>query len=136
MHPTLMAWNWLKAETEAPLPAEDGAEWSLRSRQPPVDTTLTSLVSERTGAATLDSAQLLIHSSQTTREHAARDSALLSHLPSARRPPPAVPSQAQLSFDFQVGIDHIVARDVAGWTAHQHNGAVRLWDPLGEVRPS
>eukprot|EP00961_Rhodomonas_salina_P290438 3924346-Rhodomonas_salina.2 len=136
MHPTLLAWNLLKAETEARLPAEDGAEWSLRSRQTPVDTALTSLVSERIGAATLDPEQLLLHSSRMTRVHADRDSTLPSRLPPAGRLPPAVPSHAQLSFDFQVGVDHLIARDVAGWTAHQRNGAVHLRDPLGEARPS
>eukprot|EP00961_Rhodomonas_salina_P031914 429987-Rhodomonas_salina.2 len=136
MHPTLTEWNRLKAEAEVPSPVDVGAEWSLRSRQPPVDTALTSLVSERTGVATLDSAQLLLHSSRASREHAVRESALLSQLPPTGRPPPAVPSHAQLSFDFQVGIEHLIARDAEGWTAHQRNGAVHLRDQLGAVQPS
>eukprot|EP00961_Rhodomonas_salina_P071796 964194-Rhodomonas_salina.1 len=114
-----------------PSPTDVGAEWSLRLRQPPLDTALTSLVSERTGAAQLDRAQLLLHSSRESREHAVQDSALLSQLPPTGRSPPAVPSHAQLSLDFQVGIEHLIARDAEGWTAHQRNGAVHLRDPLG-----
>eukprot|EP00961_Rhodomonas_salina_P159429 2146967-Rhodomonas_salina.1 len=101
MHPTLTEWNRLKAEADVPSPTDVGAEWSLRSRQALIDTALTALVPERTGAAQLDCAQLLLHSSRESREHAVRNSALLTQLPPAGQLPPAVPSHAQLSFDFQ-----------------------------------
>eukprot|EP00961_Rhodomonas_salina_P189589 2558114-Rhodomonas_salina.1 len=98
---TLVAWNGLKAEAE-PSPSDtDGVEWSLRTRQPPVASALTSLVQERADVQELDSSQLLLHSSKESRETADRGSTLLQQLPAGHRPLQAVPSHDQLSFDFQ-----------------------------------
>eukprot|EP00961_Rhodomonas_salina_P048936 656843-Rhodomonas_salina.1 len=132
MHPTLVAWNSLKAEAESSLSDAEGVEWSLRTRQPLVASALTSLVPERADVHELDSSQLLLHSSKESRATADRGSSLVpAQLPAGHRPPPAVPSHDQLSFDFQVGIEHLIATDTAGWTAHQRNGAVHLRDPAG-----
>eukprot|EP00961_Rhodomonas_salina_P132721 1786798-Rhodomonas_salina.1 len=96
-----MAWNRLKAEAEPSLSEAGGVEWSLLTRQPRVASALTSLVPERADVHELDSSQLLLHSWKASRETADQGSTLLTQLPAGHRPPPAVPSHDQLSFDFQ-----------------------------------
>ncbi len=49
--------------------------------------------------------------------------------------PLAVQSPAQISFDFQVGIDQEICYDLEGWSAWHKNGAVWLHSPCEGLLP-